>query len=99
MPTKKKFASATPRELPSIPQELIDHLIKGPMSAEAIQDASMALKKALIERAHHAMHQTRLGIDTDMHFHPRRIIGSSSSSDACRGLVCPLYSWSNSANE
>ncbi|RMV28175.1 hypothetical protein ALP14_05285, partial [Pseudomonas amygdali pv. myricae] len=47
MPTKKKSANATARALPSIPQELI----KGPMSAEAIQDASMAFKKALIERA------------------------------------------------
>lgn len=51
MPTKKKSASATPRELPSIPQELIEQFVKGPMSAEAIQDASMAFKKALIERA------------------------------------------------
>ena len=51
MPTKKKAASATTRALPSIPQEFIDQFVKGPMSAEAIQDASMAFKKALIERA------------------------------------------------
>ncbi|WP_192844174.1 transposase, partial [Pseudomonas amygdali] len=51
MPTKKKSANATARELPSIPQELIEQFVKGPMSAEAIQDASMAFKKALIERA------------------------------------------------
>ena len=31
--------------------QAIDQLVKGPMSAEAIQDASMAFKKALIERA------------------------------------------------
>ncbi|CZT25977.1 hypothetical protein PCPL58_p1070 (plasmid) [Pseudomonas cerasi] len=42
MPTKKKSANATARELPSIPQELIEQFVKGPMSAEAIQDASMA---------------------------------------------------------
>ena len=51
MPTKKKPANATARELPSIPQELIEQFVKGPISAEAIQDASMAFKKALIERA------------------------------------------------
>ncbi|RJX53214.1 IS256 family transposase, partial [Pseudomonas syringae pv. actinidiae] len=50
MPTKKKSASATARELPSISQELIEQFVTGPMSAEAIQDASMAFKKALIER-------------------------------------------------
>jgi transposase-like protein len=47
MPTKKK----PPAPLPAIPQELIDQFVKGPMSAEAVQAASMAFKKALIERA------------------------------------------------
>lgn len=51
MSTKKKAVSATAREFPSIPQELIDQFVKGPMNTEAIQDASMAFKKALIERA------------------------------------------------
>jgi transposase-like protein len=36
--------------LPSIPKELIDHIVSGPMSAEAINAASLAFKKALIER-------------------------------------------------
>lgn len=36
--------------LPSIPKELIDHLVSGPMSAEAVNAASMAFKKALFER-------------------------------------------------
>ncbi|WP_370647904.1 IS256 family transposase, partial [Achromobacter sp. ACRQX] len=46
--TKKK----TPlRELPAIPAELVDQFVKGPMTAEAVQDLSMAFKKALIERA------------------------------------------------
>ncbi|RDK04916.1 IS256 family transposase, partial [Cupriavidus lacunae] len=48
MPRKPK---ATPLDLPSIPKELIDQLVKGPMTAEAVQDAAMAFKKALIERA------------------------------------------------
>ena len=51
MPTKKKPAREAPRDLPTIPKELIDQFVSGPMSAEAIQDASMAFKKALIERA------------------------------------------------
>ena len=50
MPTKKKPGRA-PRDLPAIPKELIDQFVDGPMSAEAIQDASMAFKKPLIERA------------------------------------------------
>ena len=35
--------------LPTIPKELVDQFVRGPMTAEAIQDASMAFKKALIE--------------------------------------------------
>ena len=37
--------------LPSIPKELIDQMVSGPMDAEAIDAASMAFKKVLIERA------------------------------------------------
>lgn len=44
-------AQASKLYLVAIPQELIEQFVKGPMSAEAIQDASMAFKKALIERA------------------------------------------------
>jgi putative transposase len=47
MPSRKKAAT----ELPSIPKELIDQLVIGPMTPEAVQAASMAFKKALIERA------------------------------------------------
>jgi transposase-like protein len=46
--TNKKKPAAV---LPSIPKELIDQLVGGPMDAEAINAASMAFKKALIERA------------------------------------------------
>ncbi|MHC8304697.1 IS256 family transposase [Pseudomonas sp. PB3P13] len=48
MPTKKKPAL---RELPKIPKELLEQFADGPMTAEAIEDASAAFKKALIERA------------------------------------------------
>ena len=37
--------------LPTIPKELIDQFVNGPMSAQAVNAASMAFKKALIERA------------------------------------------------
>jgi putative transposase len=48
MPSKPKAAKPV---LPTIPQEILDQFANGPMSAEAIQAASMAFKKALIERA------------------------------------------------
>ncbi len=38
-------------ELPGIAKELIDQLVRGPMTAEAVEAASLAFKKALIERA------------------------------------------------
>lgn len=56
MPSKKNPAAKAKKYLPSIPQELIDQFVKGPMSAEAIQDASMAIKKALVERAEPGHH-------------------------------------------
>lgn len=44
-------AQAAAAVMPQIPPELIDHLVKGPMSAEAVNVAAMAFKKALIECA------------------------------------------------
>jgi transposase-like protein len=46
MPRKKTKTSA----LPSIPKELIDQFVTGPMNAESVALASAAFKKALIER-------------------------------------------------
>ena len=37
--------------LPHIPPGLVDQFVKGPMTGEAVNAASMAFKKALIERA------------------------------------------------
>ena len=54
MPTSRKTtkaAAAAAAAMPSIPKELIDQFVTGPMSAEAVNAASMAFKKALIERA------------------------------------------------
>ena len=50
MPGKTRKPAAAP-VLPTIPKELIDQFVNGPMSAEAVNAASMAFKKALIERA------------------------------------------------
>jgi transposase-like protein len=51
MPRKTKSARAAGTALPSIPNELIDQFVTGPMTAEAVNDISMAFKRALIERA------------------------------------------------
>ena len=47
MPSKK----TEPAQLPAIPNELIEQFVTGPMNAQAVQAATMAFKKALIERA------------------------------------------------
>jgi transposase-like protein len=50
MPSKKTNAAIAKR-LPSIPRELIDQFVTGPMTANAVDQATTAFKKALIERA------------------------------------------------
>ncbi|MGY6217856.1 IS256 family transposase [Methylolobus aquaticus] len=50
MPSKKTTV-ASQAALPSIPKELLDRFVTGPMTAEAVETASRAFKKALIERA------------------------------------------------
>jgi len=49
--TKNAAIAAKTAALPSIPKELIEQFVKGPMTAQAVNAASMAFKKALIERA------------------------------------------------
>ena len=48
---QKANAAAQARVLPKIPPELLDQFVRGPMTAESVQSASQAFKKALIERA------------------------------------------------
>ena len=60
MPRKKKSPAADVA-LPSIPPELIDQIVKGPMSADAVNAASKAFKKALIERCPGAEFSHHLG--------------------------------------
>jgi putative transposase len=55
MPSKTKLKNAAiaarSAALPKIPDELIDQFVSGPMTGEAVNAASLAFKKALIERA------------------------------------------------
>jgi hypothetical protein len=48
---KSAAIAARSAALPSIPKELIDLFVTGPMSGDAVNAASLAFKKALIERA------------------------------------------------
>jgi hypothetical protein len=66
MPSRRttKAAQAAAAAMPSIPKELIDQFVMGPMSAEAVSVASMALKKALIEPALDASFHTIRAIRT-----------------------------------
>jgi len=55
MPSKTKMKNAAiaarSAALPKIPNELIDQFVSGPMTGEAVSAATVAFKKALIERA------------------------------------------------
>lgn len=50
MPSETKKSAKAAAALPRIPKELIDAFCTGPMTGEAVNAASMAFKKALIER-------------------------------------------------
>ena len=64
---QKANAAAQAAVLPKIPPQLLDQLVKGPMTAEAVEDASRAFKKALIERALGAEMSHHLGYAAGMH--------------------------------
>ena len=49
MPSKAKKVARDVGKLPSIPKELVAHFLNGPMTGEAIEDASLAFKKALVD--------------------------------------------------
>jgi transposase-like protein len=51
--TKAKNAAIAARTaaLPKIPKDILDQLVTGPMSAAEVNGLTMALKKALVERA------------------------------------------------
>ncbi|TQJ95366.1 mutator family transposase [Achromobacter sp. SLBN-14] len=49
--TPKSAKQSSKPALPASAEQLLDELVAGPMTAEAVQDTFMLLKKALIERA------------------------------------------------
>src|SRR5271165_4423750 len=49
MPSRAKKLDREVAKLPSIPKELVDLFLTGPMTGEAINAAGVAFKKALIE--------------------------------------------------
>src|SRR5208282_2360670 len=51
MLSRAKKVSRDVAKLPSVPKELVAHFLTGPMNGEAIETASIAFKKALIEAA------------------------------------------------
>src|SRR3546814_19768546 len=63
MPMKKKRTIATQAAargpLPEVPPELLDELVKGPMTPVEVQDLMLAFNKAIIERA--------MGAEMNMH--------------------------------
>ncbi len=65
MPMKKKrtttVQAAARGPLPELPAELLDHLVKGPMTPSEVQDLMLAFNKALIERAMGAEINLHLG--------------------------------------
>ena len=61
MPSKAKKVDRDVAKLPSIPKELVDLFLTGPMTGEAINDAGIAFKKALIEASLNAELSHHLG--------------------------------------
>jgi transposase-like protein len=63
MPSKAKKLERTIARLPSIPKELVDQFLSGPMTGEAINAAGLAFKQALIEASLKAELSHHLGYE------------------------------------
>jgi putative transposase len=61
MPSRAKKVDRDVARLPSIPKELVSLFLTGPMTGEAINDAGIAFKKALIEASLNAELSHHLG--------------------------------------
>jgi putative transposase len=61
MPSRAKKVDRDVAKIPSIPKELVDLFLTGPMTGESINDASIAFKKALIEASLNAELSHHLG--------------------------------------
>ena len=64
MPSKAKKVDRDVAKLPSIPNELVELFLTGPMSGEAINEAGLAFKKALIEASLKAELSHHLGYES-----------------------------------
>ena len=63
MPSRAKKVEREVARLPSIPKELVDLFLTGPMTGEAIDQAGVAFKKALIEASLNAELSHHLGYE------------------------------------
>lgn len=63
MPSRAKRVEREVARLPSIPKELVGLFLTGPMTGEAINEAGMAFKKALIEASLNAELSHHLGYE------------------------------------
>jgi len=81
MPSRKttKAALAAVVAMPSIPQDIIDQFVTGPMSAESVELISLAFKNALIGRA--------LGAELSHHLGYRRGVRTSPMTAATTPTV------------
>jgi putative transposase len=61
MPSRAKKVDRDVARLPSIPKDLVSLFLTGPMTGEAINDAGIAFKKALIEASLNAELSHHLG--------------------------------------
>ena len=61
MPSKAKKVDRDVAKLPSIPRELVELFLTGPMTGETINEAGIAFKKALIEASLNAELSHHLG--------------------------------------
>lgn len=65
MPMKKRHTAAAQAAargpLPEVPAELLDHLVKGPMTPSEVQDLFLSFQKAVIERTMAAEMNLHLG--------------------------------------
>ena len=63
MPSRAKTVARQVARLPSIPKQLVDLFLTGPMTGEAINEAGAAFKKALIEASLNAELSHHLGYE------------------------------------
>jgi putative transposase len=63
MPSKARKLARDVAKLPSIPKELVSLFVTGPMTEEAINEAGLAFKKALVEAAMNAELSHHLGYE------------------------------------